>query len=227
MHDVDDWTKVPPPSLGPGRGHRVEHEVIIHALPRELYRMWRDLSLIGRIFRHVDRVECSGPDRSHWVVPGPLGTTVEWDAEIINDVENELIGWQSLPGSDVDCAGSVHFDPCGADATTLRVVLRYDPPGGAIGAAVAMLFRVDPKTTIPEDLARFKDQVENGQVPTKDPVETASEDSFPASDPPSNRKVSLPLPPSRIEIPDHWPTFPSNAPELAPLITKNSPKLSP
>jgi uncharacterized membrane protein len=175
----------PPASLGPGRGIRVEHAVVVRRTPAELFRLWRDLSTMGRVFTHVERVDCTSSHRSRWVVRGPIGTTVEWDAEIINEIENELIGWQSLPGSDVDCAGSVHFEPCGDGETLVRVVFRYDPPGGMLGAIVASALGADPARAVADDLDRFKRQVESGRLPTKDDVQIASEDSFPASDPPA------------------------------------------
>jgi uncharacterized membrane protein len=175
----------PPSSLGPGQGVRVEESIVVKRTPAELFRLWRDLETMGRVFRHIERVECGSSHRSHWVAHGPLGTQVEWDAEIINEVDNELIGWQSLPGSEVACAGSVHFEPADDGATMIRIVFRYDPPGGKIGAAIASALGADPAKTVAEDLARFKRQVESGKVPTKDEVEVASEQSFPASDPPS------------------------------------------
>src|SRR6185503_1615898 len=176
----------PPHALGPGRGVRVEEGIVVRKTAAELFRLWCDLETMARVFRHVERVECGPSRRSHWVVKGPIGTTLEWDAEVINEVENQVIGWQSLPGSDVDCAGSVHFEPLGDGAETeVRVVLRYDPPGGKLGALLASALGADPAKTIAEDLARFKRQVESGLVPTKDDVQLASEQSFPASDPPS------------------------------------------
>ena len=129
----------PPASLGPGRGIRVEQEIVVRRTPAELFRLWRDLSTMGRVFRHVERVDCVSSHRSHWVVRGPLGTTLEWDAEIINEVENELIGWQSLPGADVDCAGSVHFERHGEDgargllAQRLRAVHRVGDARHGVG----------------------------------------------------------------------------------------------
>jgi uncharacterized membrane protein len=183
---TDRRESAPPSSLGPGRGIRVERSIVVRKTAPELFRLWRDLATMGRVFRHVDRVECVSSHRSHWVVRGPLKTTLEWDAEIINEVENHLIGWQSLPGADVDCAGSVRFDPVGdGGETEVTVVLRYDPPGGTLGAAVASALGADPSSTVAEDLQRFKRQVESGRVPCKDDVEIASEQSFPASDPPA------------------------------------------
>ena len=182
---TDRRETAPPASLGPGQGTRVEERIVVNRTPAELFRLWRDLETMGRVFRHIERVECGSNHRSHWVAHGPLGTQVEWDAEIINEVADELIGWQSLPGSEVACAGSVHFEPTGDGATTVHVVFRYDPPGGRIGAAIASALGADPSKTVADDLARFKRQVESGKVPTKDEVDIASEQSFPASDPPS------------------------------------------
>jgi len=176
----------PPSALGPGQGVRVEQSIVVNKTPAELFRLWRDLATMGRVFRHVERVDCGSSHRSHWVVKGPLGTHVEWDAEVINEVENRLIGWQSLPGSEVACAGSVRFEPRGdGGATEVQVVFRYDPPGGTFGAVIASALGADPSKTVADDLARFKQQVESGRVPTKDAVQLASEQSFPASDPPS------------------------------------------
>jgi uncharacterized membrane protein len=114
---------------------------------------------------HLESVTTTGEGRSHWVAKAPAGSTVEWDAEIYNEKENELIAWRSLEGADVDNAGSVRFEPAAGDrGTTVRVTLRYDPPGGALGAAVARLFGENPDQQIDEDLRRFKQVMEVGEV---------------------------------------------------------------
>ena len=108
-----------------------------------------------------------GDKRSHWVAKAPLETTVEWDAEIITEREGSLIGWRSLEGSEVDTAGSVHFTPAPAGrGTEVRVVLKYDPPAGKVGAAVARMFGAAPEQEIEEDLRRFKQIMEAGEAPT-------------------------------------------------------------
>ncbi|MGH9370105.1 MAG: hypothetical protein ACRD15_01090, partial [Vicinamibacterales bacterium] len=57
---------------------------------------------------HLDTVtEDADAGRSHLGRRGPAGLRVEWDAEIINEVENQTLGWRSLAGSDVVTAGSV------------------------------------------------------------------------------------------------------------------------
>ena len=97
---------------------------------------------------------------------GPGGVLVEWDAEIINEVEDQVIGWRSLPGGDVTLAGSVNFDRVREGRSTqLTVRLQYAPPAGRVGAFVAMLAGREPSQTIREDLRRLKQILEAGEVP--------------------------------------------------------------
>lgn len=151
----------PVASVQRGQGIKVEQSVIIDRTPEELYAFWRDFENLPRFMGHLESVTATGPDRSHWAVKGPAGTLIEWDAEIHNEVENELIAWRSLPGSEVANAGSVHFRPiAGGTRTLVRVVLSYEPPAGRIGAAVARLFGEEPSRQVREDLRRFKDFME-------------------------------------------------------------------
>ena len=148
-----------------GRGIRVEKSVTVNATPEQLYAFWRNFENLPRIMRHLESVSCSGGGRSHWVAKGPLGLRVEWDAAIISERDDELIGWRSLPGSEVDTAGSVHFTPApGNRGTKVRVTLKYDPPAGRVGAMIAKLFGRSPEQEIREDLHRFKQWMETGAV---------------------------------------------------------------
>ncbi len=115
---------------------------------------------------NVESVEVRDSRRSHWVVRGPAGTKVEWDAEIINEVPNELIAWRSIEGSQIDNAGSVHFAPArdGSRGTELRIILRYDPPAGVLGATVSRILGEDPAIQVEEDLLRLKMLLETGRV---------------------------------------------------------------
>ena len=116
---------------------------------------------------HLEAVRVTGENRSHWVAKAPAGTTVEWDAEVYNEKPNELIAWRTLEGADVDSAGSVRFEQSeGGRGTVVRVTLKYDPPGGSIGAAIATLFGENPEQQIDEDLRRFKQLIETGEVAT-------------------------------------------------------------
>ena len=90
---------------------------------------------------------------------------MEWDAEVHNEIPDELIAWRSLPGSEVDQAGSVHFTPTG-EGTDVRVVLRYAAPAGKLGDAVARLLGDDPSQQIADDLRRLKQVMETGDLPS-------------------------------------------------------------
>jgi uncharacterized membrane protein len=156
--------KGPVTAVQAGRGVRVEKTITINKPPEELYRFWRNLEKLPQIMRHLQSVRDSGDGRSHWVAKGPLGLTVAWDAMIHNERANELIAWRSVTGSDVDTAGSVHFTPApGGRGTEVRVNLKYDPPAGKVGIAVAKLFGAEPSQEIEEDLRRFKQVMEAGE----------------------------------------------------------------
>lgn len=146
-------------ALGGSGGIHVIEEVVIRRPPADVFRFWRDLTNLPTFMRHVQSVTTDGR-RSHWVVRGPLGAAVEWDAEINHEVENRVIAWQTLADATVTHAGSVNFDEV-PGGTRVRVKLQYDPPAGRIGGAVAKLLGEDPATQIREDLQRVKELLEH------------------------------------------------------------------
>lgn len=144
-------------------GAKVEESVTILRPREELFRYWRDFSNLPRIMRHLKSVQVIDGRRSHWVAEGPLGYQVEWDAEVITERENELIGWRSVGDSAVDTAGSVHFTEApGGRGTEVQVVLKYDPPAGKLGVAVARMLGQSPSEQIREDLRQLKLTMEAG-----------------------------------------------------------------
>jgi uncharacterized membrane protein len=158
----------PATSVPAGRGVRVQKTFTINCPPEDLYRAWRNLENLPRFMHHLHSVKNLGNHVSHWVVQAPLGGTVEWEAEIFNDKPNELIAWRSLQGSMMDTAGSVHFRraPQG-QGTEVQVELKYDPPAGRLGAALARFLGANPERQIEEDLRRFRDLMEAGRIPPK------------------------------------------------------------
>jgi uncharacterized membrane protein len=149
--------------LGGMRGIHVEESVTINRPLGELYRFWRNFENLPQFMQHLESVAMREEGISHWIAKGPAGMGVEWDARIINEVDNKLIGWQSLEGSTISTAGSVNFDE-DPNGTRVTVHLQYHPPGGKLGAAVAKLFGEEPNQTIREDLRRFKQLMETGRA---------------------------------------------------------------
>jgi len=149
-------------ALGGSAGVIVDESVTINQPVETLYRFWRNLENLPRVMRHLESVERITDTLSRWRAKGPAHTVVEWNAEIINEVPNKVIGWQSIEGSDVVSAGSVNFDDLGAGrGTRVRVRLQYSPPGGKVGAAIVKLVGRDAATEIREDLRQFKASVES------------------------------------------------------------------
>jgi uncharacterized membrane protein len=194
------------------QGIRVDTAITIQKSREELFSFWRHLENLPRFMRHLHSVTRIDDTHSHWIAQGPGGKMLEWDAEIINEQLNERIGWRSLPGSDLSTAGSVHFKEApGGRGTEVEIELQYIPPAGALGAAYAKLLGLDPADQIKDDLRRLKQMLETGETATingqphgkdilhqerrvrarrasrsaRDRVNAASEESFPASDPPS------------------------------------------
>src|ERR1051325_10270725 len=133
-------------------GIRVDRAITIEKPVEEVYSFWRNLENLPRFLQHLHSVKQIDQIHSHWIAQGPSGKTVEWDAEINNDEVNSLIGWRSLPGSEIDTAGSVHFKPAsGGRGTEVQIELQYNTPGGAIGALFAKLLGSDPAEQVRAD----------------------------------------------------------------------------
>ncbi len=189
-------------------GVKVQRAMTINRPREEVYDYWRNFANLPRFMKHLEEVEVTGLTTSRWTAKAPLGMQVEWDAEIFDERPGEHIAWRSLPGSQVTSTGVVEFiDAPGGRGTEVRVTIAYEPLGGSAAAAIARLFGEEPHQQVREDLRRFKEIMETGEVATthgqpsgrektdtkrgglqnqlrKDVVQEASEESFPASDPP-------------------------------------------
>jgi len=144
---------------------KVSKAITVNRSPDEVYAYWRDFGNLPRFMDNVESVTTTGDGRSHWKVKAPLRGTVEWDAEIVEDRPGEMISWRSVENADVKNAGTVRFKPApGGRGTEIHVELEYSPPGGPVGAAVAWLFGEEPSQQTREDLRRFKQVMETGEV---------------------------------------------------------------
>ena len=146
---------------------KVEKTVTINKPADELYRFWHNFENLPNFMKHLKSVKVIDNKRSHWVANAPLGASVEWDAEIIEDRQNEFISWASVEGADIDNSGFVRFKPApGNRGTEVKVVIEYAPPGGVVGSTIAKLFGEEPEQQIGDELRRFKMLMEAGEIAT-------------------------------------------------------------
>ncbi|MBD0268867.1 MAG: SRPBCC family protein [Cyanobacteria bacterium Co-bin8] len=154
-------------AVGIDKAIRVEKTVTINRPASELYNFWHNFENLPRFMRHLESVTVLEGNRSHWVSKAPLDNRVEWDAEVVTDEPDHLIAWRSLDGADIENSGFVRFQPAtGNRGTEVKVVMEYSPPGGALTAAIAKLFGEEPEQQIGDELARFKQLMEVGEIAT-------------------------------------------------------------
>jgi uncharacterized membrane protein len=162
--EPNDYTRS---ALAGTRGIHLRESVRLERPVEDVFEYWRRLENLPRFMRHLEEVTETPNGRSHWVARGPAGIRVEWDAEIINEVPNRLIGWRSVPGSDLVSAGSVNFAKVrNGRATQVTVHMQYAPPAGKAGAFLATIFGQAPAATVREDLRRLKQFLEAGEYAT-------------------------------------------------------------
>jgi uncharacterized membrane protein len=148
----------------PGLKH-ASAAITVRQPPDEVFRFWHDFENLPRFMAHLESVEQLAGGRSRWVATAPAGRKVEWQAEVIEEVPNELIAWQSLEDGGVDNAGVVRFMPApGGRGTEIHLDMDYATPGGAVGATIAKLFGEEPQQQVRDDLRRFKQVVETGVI---------------------------------------------------------------
>ena len=154
-----------------GGSRRVIKSITVDRPRADLYAYWRDFTNLPGFMHHLESVEVlEGDGRlSRWRAKAPLGTTVEWEAEITDEIQDERISWRSIEGSQVHNSGTVSFrDAAVGRGTIVHVELEYDPPGGPLGVAIAKLTGEEPETQTSADLRRFKQVMELGEVVVSD-----------------------------------------------------------
>lgn len=145
----------------------IRKAININAPQEELYNFWMDFENFPKFMTHIKEVRKIDDDRSHWVVEGPAGSSMEWDAVVTETVPNQRISWESTEGAPVKSTGTVRFDPNNQGGTRVTVQMGYTPPAGAVGHAVATLFGKNPKQEMDDDLMRLKSLFEHGETTAK------------------------------------------------------------
>ena len=156
-------------------GVHAKASCIVNKSPEEVYHFWRKFENLPRFMKHLESVQDLGEGRSRWKATGPAGMEVEWEATIIADVPGEVITWRSLENADVDNAGAVRFERApGGRGTIVKVNIHYNPPAGVVGATVAKLFGEEPEQQLDDDMRRFKQMLEVGEVVVSDATITGT-----------------------------------------------------
>jgi uncharacterized membrane protein len=154
-------------AVGINQALKVEKTVTIRKSAEELYNYWHNFENLPTFMKHVKSVTVMNETRSHWIANAPLGQSVEWDADIIKDEPNRLIAWASAENAEVNNSGFVRFSPAPGDrGTEVKVVMEYEIPGGKVTAAIAKLFGEEPEQQIGDELRRFKQLMEAGEIAT-------------------------------------------------------------
>jgi uncharacterized membrane protein len=137
--------------------------VIVNRSPAEVFNYWRNFENFPHFMKHIESVRKTGKMVSHWVARAPGGKRREWDSEITEIKEDELIRWRSLSGSDVKNRGQVTFKQAPEGGTEVEVEFTYHPGGGVAGSSVPKLFNFLTVYYIKRDLLRFKRIMEKGE----------------------------------------------------------------
>ncbi|MCB0060990.1 MAG: DUF2892 domain-containing protein [Caldilineaceae bacterium] len=157
------------PRQEPRRGNTIEIEraVTVNKPAEELYNYWRKLENLPNFMEHLQTVEQTDETHSHWVASLAGGLPVAWDAEIVEDKENERIVWRTLPDAQVQQSGVVTFqEATGERGTVVHVDIKYSPPGGVVGEAFARMLNGVTAQQVKDDIHRFKSLMETGEVAT-------------------------------------------------------------
>ena len=141
----------------------VAHYAEVNAPVQACYDWWRPLTRLPEIMSDVKAVEPADGSgtRTHWTVSGPLGKSLSWDADIVEDAPPHKIAWSTVDSNDPDVksSGVVRFDDKGNGRTGVEVSFEYDPPAGKLGEAVASLF-ADPQGKVEKAVNEFKTIIE-------------------------------------------------------------------
>jgi len=149
------------------KGRLIKHVATIDRPAADLYAFWRDEANAPRFMPNIESARKTGEKTSHWTSKRPMGRTFEWDSEIINEEPGRLLAWKSLPGGDVNNAGTVRFEPStGGRGTVVTLQVNFEPPAGILGEAAARIIGEDPDTQARENLRRFKQLMETGVIST-------------------------------------------------------------
>jgi uncharacterized membrane protein len=104
----------------------VRESIVIDRKVSDIYQFWRNLANLPRFIDHLDSVEDLGKGHNRWSIKTLVGE-LSWESEIVEDKEDEVIQWRSVPGARVINSGFLKLKP-ESDATEAVVEIHYIPP---------------------------------------------------------------------------------------------------
>ena len=189
----------------------IRHKVTVNCSPDVAYKFCKDLHQAARMLSDSQQLT-SDAGHWNWTWQGPAGMKMSCQVELVEDRPNTLLAWKSLANSPLQTIAEMHFHGTPGNQTTeVHLRLEIMPPGGLIGKTAGTLVKPMISSQIREHLCRLKGILESSEStasgrspeeevassaaqPTRrtsmpasvtDPVEGASQKSFPASDAPS------------------------------------------
>lgn len=146
------------------RSIELQKEILVQAPVDRVFDYWQNFENFPQFMHNVREVRQVGNHLSHWVVAGPMGSPVQWDAMMTQCIPNQALAWKTTPESLVQSSGRVKFEPMDG-GTRIDLRMTYAPLGGVAGDLLAMLLGADPKAEIDSDLNRMKVFLETGIQP--------------------------------------------------------------
>lgn len=145
----------------------LQKTIEVRAPRARVFELWTDPTRFPEFMRHVREVRDLGGGRSRWLVRGPLGMEVGWDAEVTRAEPEERLAWRTVPGSLIQHTGFVTFRDAAGGGTQVNIHLSYNPAIGAAGHLLAQVLGADPKAEMDEDLVRMQFLLETGRTPAR------------------------------------------------------------
>jgi uncharacterized membrane protein len=151
---------------------RIEKTIEVDCPVRAVYNQWTQFEDFPRFMAGVKEVRQLDDTHVHWHAE-IWGKDKEWDAEITEQEPDTRISWKSVSGT--PNAGTVRFEPLGADRTRVRLAMSYEPEGAIENVGDAMGVVSGRVQTTVEEFKKFieargretggwRGEVDNGRV---------------------------------------------------------------
>ncbi len=130
------------------------HSIDVNAPRQRVYSQWTQFEEFPRFMENVVEIRQEGPKSLFWKARIG-GKYKEWQAEITEQIADEMIAWESVDGA--PNKGKVTFESLGSERTRITLVMEYEPHGLLEKAGDALGI---PSDRVEGDLERFRAFIE-------------------------------------------------------------------